>query len=155
MGFYYAAEKKKFEALWKKLYIQYTALGMSESAIQAMHDYDWEVFKQERVYRFHTQEMPDEYIGSEETNSTLLKKYPQLSVDFSTWWNDPCDWVEDIDNSFLAEKLKKLSRSDLELLSKYVVVGYSQTELAQQYGISQKNIRKKLQRIIKILRQGV
>lgn len=48
MGFNYAAEKKKFETLWARLRREYRAAGMSDAAIQKMHDFDWEVFKQER-----------------------------------------------------------------------------------------------------------
>ena len=47
MGFNYAAEKKKFETLWARLRREYRAAGMSDTAIQKMHDFDWEVFKQE------------------------------------------------------------------------------------------------------------
>ena len=56
MGFNYAAEKKKFETLWARLRREYRAAGMSDTAIQKMHDFDWEVFKQERIYRLHTQD---------------------------------------------------------------------------------------------------
>ena len=57
MGFNYAAEKKKFETLWARLRCEYRAAGMSDTAIQKMHDFDWEVFKQERIYRLHTQDL--------------------------------------------------------------------------------------------------
>mgnify|MGYP007016902505 FL=1 len=53
MGFNYAAEKKKFETLWARLRREYRAAGMPDAAIQKMHDFDWEVFKQERIYRLH------------------------------------------------------------------------------------------------------
>lgn len=48
MGFIYAAEKKKFETLRARLRREYRAAGMSDAAIRKMHDFDWEVFKQER-----------------------------------------------------------------------------------------------------------
>ena len=48
MGFNYAAEKKKFETLWARLRREYRAAGMPDAAIRKMHDFDWEVFKQER-----------------------------------------------------------------------------------------------------------
>ena len=57
MGFNCAAEKKKFETLWARLRREYRAAGMSDAAIQKMHDFDWEVFKQERIYRLHTQDL--------------------------------------------------------------------------------------------------
>ena len=48
MGFNDAAEKKKFETLRARLRREYRAAGMSDAAIRKMHDFDWEVFKQER-----------------------------------------------------------------------------------------------------------
>lgn len=48
MGFNYAAEKKKFETLRARLRREYREAGMSDAAIRKMHDFDWEVFKQER-----------------------------------------------------------------------------------------------------------
>ena len=78
MGFNYAAEKKKFETLWARLRREYRAAGMSDAAIQKMHDFDWEVFKQERIYRLHTQDLGigifDEPSAEQEDKSALMKK---------------------------------------------------------------------------------
>mgnify|MGYP001528749135 FL=1 len=79
MGFNYAAEKKKFETLWARLRREYRAAGMSDTAIQKMHDFDWEVFKQERIYRLHTQDLGigifDEPSAKQEDKSALMKKF--------------------------------------------------------------------------------
>ena len=81
MGFNYAAEKKKFETLWARLRREYRAAGMSDAAIQKMHDFDWEVFKQERIYRLHTQDLGigifDEPSAEQEVFSirSLLQKH--------------------------------------------------------------------------------
>ena len=79
MGFNYAAEKKKFETLWARLRREYRAAGMSDTAIQKMHDFDWEVFKQERIYRLHTQDLGigifDEHSAEQEDKSALMKKF--------------------------------------------------------------------------------
>ena len=78
MGFNYAAEKKKFETLWARLRREYRAAGMPDAAIQKMHDFDWEVFKQERIYRLHTQDLGigifDEPSAEQEDKSALMKK---------------------------------------------------------------------------------
>ena len=77
MGFNYAAEKKKFETLWARLRREYREAGMSDAAIQKMHDFDWEVFKQERIYRLHTQDLGigifDEPSAEREDKSALMK----------------------------------------------------------------------------------
>mgnify|MGYP000784654538 FL=1 len=79
MGFNYAAEKKKFETLWARLRREYRATGMSDAAIQKMHDFDWEVFKQERIYSLHTQDLGigifDEPSAEQEDKSALMKKF--------------------------------------------------------------------------------
>ena len=79
MGFNYAAEKKKVETLWARLRREYRAAGMSDAAIQKMHDFDWEVFKQERIYRLHTQDVGigifDEPSAEQEDKSALMKKF--------------------------------------------------------------------------------
>lgn len=55
----------------------------------------------------------------------------------------------------MSARLRSLSLEDLKLLTRYVFDGYTQTELAHQYGVSQKNIHKKWQRIKNYLRRGV
>ena len=86
MGFNYAAEKKKFETLWARLRREYRAAGMSDSAIQKMHDFDWEVFKQERIYRLHTQDLGigifDEPSAEQENKSALMKKFLYQKKDY-------------------------------------------------------------------------
>ena len=64
-------------------------------------------------------------------------------------------WIEEINDSRISARLKELPPKDLDLLTRYAIGGYSQAELARQYGISQKNIHKKLQRIKKYLQKGV
>ena len=84
MGFNYAAGKKKFETLWVRLRREYRAAGMSDAAIQRMHDFDWEVFKQERIYRLHTQDLGigifDEPSAEQEDKSALMRKFLNRSA---------------------------------------------------------------------------
>ena len=63
-------------------------------------------------------------------------------------------WVEEIEDPQMSARLRSLSPEDLELLTRYVFDGYTQTELAHQYGISQKNIHKKWQRIKNFCLEG-
>lgn len=160
MGFNYASEKRKFEKKWAKLWQEYKAAGMSDAEIQEMHDFDWNVFKQERIYQLHTQELGvgvfDEPTTDQEDKSALMKKF----LEAVSCWDDYAGssrygWVEEIEDSQMSARLKSLSLEDLELLTRYVFDGFTQTELARQYGISQKNIHKKWQRIKKHLLGGV
>lgn len=160
MGFNYASEKRKFEKRWATLRQEYKAAGMPDAAIQEMHDFDWNVFKQERIYQLHTQEMSvgafDEPYTDQEDKSALMKKFLEA---VSCWDNyaesSRYGWVEEIEGPQMSARLKSLSPEDLELLTRYVFDGFTQTELARQYGISQKNIHKKWQRIKNYLLGGV
>ena len=124
MGFNYAAEKKKFETLWARLRREYRAAGMSDAAIQKMHDFDWEVFKQERISRW------DDY--------TTASRY---------------SWIEEVDDPSIYKQLQALRKADLELLTLIVVDGLSQTEIAAVLGCSPQNIFGRLKKIRKIFQK--
>ena len=49
MKFNYGQEKKRFDKNWEALRKEYREAGMAEESIQAMHDFDWEDFKRERL----------------------------------------------------------------------------------------------------------
>ena len=126
MGFNYAAEKKKFETLWARLRREYRAAGMPDAAIQKMHDFDWEVFKQERIYRLHTQDLGigifDEPSAEQEDKSALMKKF----LESVSRWDDYTTasrygWIVGIGDQRLVRVLKRLSISEKELLTKYCI----------------------------------
>ncbi|MGM9601630.1 MAG: sigma factor-like helix-turn-helix DNA-binding protein [Faecousia sp.] len=154
MGFNYASEKRKFEKEWAKLRQEYKAAGMSDAAIQEMHDFDWNVFKQERNHQLHTQEMSvgtfDEPSTDQEDKSALMKKFLEA---VSCWDNytgsSRYGWVEEIEDPILYKKVRLLSPDELELLTLVVVDDFSQSEVAAIYGCTQQNIAKKLRRIKK------
>lgn len=158
MGFNYAAEKKKFETLWARLRREYRAAGMSDAAIQKMHDFDWEVFKQERIYRLHTQDLGigifDEPSAEQEDKSALMKKFLK-SV---SRWDDYTTasrygWIEEVDDPSIYKQLQALRKADLELLTLIVVDGLSQTEIAAVLGCSPQNIFGRLKKIRKIFQK--
>lgn len=55
MKFNYQTEKRKFESRWQSLRDEYRRAGMSDEAINAMYNYDWDMFKKERVFCRHNQ----------------------------------------------------------------------------------------------------
>ena len=92
----------------------------------------------------------------QEDKSAPMKKF----LDAVSCWDNYAGssrygWVEEIEDPQMSARLRSLSPEDLELLTRYVFDGYTQTELAHQYGISQKNIHKKWQRIKNYLLGGV
>ena len=152
MGFNYAAEKKKFETLWARLRREYRAAGMSDAAIRKMHDFDWEVFKQERIYRLHTQDLGigifDEPSAEQEDKSALMKKF----LESVSRWDDYTTasrygWIEGIGDQRLVRVLKRLSISEKELLTKYCIEDKTQQEIASEMGLSQRAVGKQLQQL--------
>lgn len=158
MGFNYAAEKKKFETLWARLRREYRAAGMSDAAIQKMHDFDWEVFKQERIYRLHTQDLGigifDEHSAEQEDKSALMKKF----LESVSRWDDYTTasrygWIEEVDDPSIYKQLQALRKADLELLTLIVVDGFSQTEIAAVLECSPQNIFGRLKKIRNIFQK--
>ncbi len=152
-------EKKKFEEEQKKLAEQYRKAGMSEEVIRQMYIYDLERFNNQRVYYERNQQLPTNFFDDDDTDaySPLNGRFlDELSVSIedsekkSRYW-----WIEELSNPVLVEKIYQLSEDDKELLTLYVMDGFSQSDLSAVYGISQKNICKKLQRIKKFLKTGV
>lgn len=158
MGFNYAAEKKKFETLWARLRREYKATGMSDAAIQKMHDFDWEVFKQERIYRLHTQDLGigifDEPSAEQADKSALMKKF----LESVSRWDDYTTasrygWIEGVGDQRLVRVLKRLSISEKELLTKYCIEDKTQQEIAAEMGISQRAVGKQLQQLKKYFKK--
>lgn len=157
MGFNYAIEKAKFEKEWKRLRTEYEAAGMSDEKISIMHKYDWENFKRERIYSLHTQEFKKaQFDEQSEQNdkSPLLKKF--LSA--ISCWDDysegsPTGWVEDISDERLMSRLKELSPDELELLTKIVILGFTQSDLEKMGCGKQYAISRKISRIKKSLKK--
>ena len=79
MGFNYAHEKARFDWEWSKTQQTYRSAGMNEESIQEMHDFDWSLFKKERIYQLHTQKLEGAAFSSEDSAQTdkspLLKKF--------------------------------------------------------------------------------
>lgn len=155
MGFHYANEKKKFDHEWKRLRKEYADAGMSPSAIEAIHDYDWEAFLSRRTYENHTQPLPDAFLSGEvkEQGSKLFKKYSSLSAAFDEEdFLGRYAWLSSIEDTDLSTKLGKLSVQDLELLTFIILEEHDQRELARIWGCSQSAISQRLKKIKKFLK---
>lgn len=161
MGFNNGLERKRFEAMWKKLRAEYAAAGMDEAAIEEMYQFDLDTFRSDRRYGEHTQAMPsqqfeDDGDPADESNSALLVKFfdsfavmPQDTDDERRY-----SWLDEIEAEALSARLQKLSFEDIELLTLYIFDGYSTTEIAALQGIAHQNVSKKIRRIKKILKNS-
>lgn len=153
MAFIYYEEKRKFDEQWKETAQMYAAAGMSQTAIDQMHEFDWEQFKAERIWSNRIQEI-DPIADEEESpcgaESPLLKKFfDRLATQYdscgthSRFW-----WIEEISSPLLLRGIRKLSTEEKELLTLYFVDGYTQSECAEILHISQCMINKRLSHIL-------
>lgn len=152
MGFNYASERKKFEQEWAKFRKEYEAAGMPSESIQLLYEFDLRVFRSQRTYEKHTQEMPSEYIEDDKTGrSRLLCKFKQTSVTFDeSDFRGRYAWIDGIENQQLVRVLRQLTDMDLELLTFLVLEEHTQCELAQKWGCSQKAVSRRFLKIKKL-----
>ncbi len=155
MGFNYGLEKKNFDSQWAVTRKQYEDAGMSSEAIQAMYDYDWSVFNATRAYQNHTQEIAaPSFEQSEESYSPLMNKY-QEAVSVTDTYHETKSrfaWIGKIEDEQLLSALESLSELDLKILTLYVYVGYTESEIAGELGGSKIAIHKRIEKITKLLK---
>lgn len=159
MGFNYGLAKKKFDKEWEKLRKEYRAAGMDEAAIEAMHEFDWDAFKSERIYCIHTQRMPSQNFDDDgdaagEDNSALLHRFFDSFAVMPKEVDDSRrdSWVDEIESEWLSLAIQQLSADDVELLTLNVFDGYGVAEIAAMKGIAHQNVSKKIRRIKKFLK---
>lgn len=158
MEYNVAKERIKFFAEQDRLAKEYRKAGMTEEQIKVMFDYDYEVFKKERVFREHNnfidlEAFEDEYVS--EDKASVMDSFPdRFSTDFTylkPW--ERYEWVERIENPDLYGSLKELPESDLELITLYAIEGYLMKEIAEILGITRQAVGKRIQKLKKIIKK--
>ncbi len=134
MAYNYAREKRKFDAEWKRKALWYRKEGMSEEDIEAMYRFDLAQFNRDRAYESRRRPL-----------ETACGSYTS-SPDF-------LDWVDQVENPSLSRKLKNLPVKDKELLTLYIMQGFSQTDIAHMRGVGQPVISRQLERIFSYLKE--
>ncbi len=134
MAYNYAREKRKFDAEWKRKALWYRKEGMSEESIAGMYCFDLAQFNRDRAYE--------------------SRRRPLETACGSCYVQEPIErysWIDDISEPRLVERLRKLSESDIELLTLLIYDGLSQTEAADILGRKQYDISRQFARILKSL----
>ena len=134
MAYNYAREKRKFDAEWKRKALWYRKEGMSEEDIEAMHCFDLAQFNRDRAYE--------------------SRRRPLETACGSCYVQEPIErynWIDEVSDQQLAERLRKLSKSDIELLTLLIYDGLSQTEAADILDRKQYDISRQFARILKSL----
>ena len=153
MGFNYAKEEQAFLEKWRKLSADYIVAGMTVEDTWEMYNFDRELFCKERTYIRHNQEFPAETISEESFESSLVNRYTGLTVQFDeSEFSGRFAWIEAVDDSVLAGKLKALSAPDLDLLTLIAIEGYSQADVARKMDCARNTVSKKIARIKRFLK---
>ena len=137
MAYNYAREKRKFDAEWKRKALWYRKEGMSEENIEAMHSFDLAQFNRDRAYESRRRPL-----------ETACGSYYVQAPEADTW---RYRWIDEVSDQQLAERLRTLSKSDIELLTLLIYDGLSQTEAADILGRKQYDISRQFARILKSL----
>ena len=154
MSFTHGNERRKLNAKWEQLRVQYREAGMSEEAIQAMYEFDLGVLNSERAYDANTVAVCDGEDDVDTRKAADLKQYEAAITVTDTYHETKScfGWIGEIENERLLSALEKLSEDDLKLLTLYVYEGYSTVELSKVYGIAHQNISKRIIRITNFLK---
>ena len=147
MGFNYAKEKAEFERQWAETCKQYEELGMSQDAIEELHDFDWDWFKSRRRYITHLADLPAE--ATVETIQQVSTGTAPGDIPVALGLG-PHQWLDELEDENLLRKLTLLSKDDIVLLTHLAFEEYTQSEIAQQKAQNQKSISRQLQQIRKI-----
>ena len=155
MTFNYAVEKRKFEKVWEKLANSYAEAGMEPEAIKAMYEFDWEIFKGERIEALHTQEFAIPESSDEEMDdceSPLYDKFlEQLSSEYDTYGSHSRYWwLEELTTPCLTIGVPALTLEDKELLTLYIVDRLTIREIARYLNLQKSTISEKLQRVFSL-----
>ena len=154
MSFNNGNERRKLNAKWEQLRVQYREAGMSEEAIQAMYEFDLDVLNSERAYDANTVAVCDGEDDVDARKAANLKQYEAAITVTDTYHETKSrfGWIGEIEDERLLSALENLSDSDLELITLYAYEGYDTVEISKAYGIAHQNISKRIIKITNFLK---
>ena len=136
MSFNNGNERRKLNAKWEQLRVQYREAGMSEGAIQAMYEFDLSVLNSERAYAANTVAVCDGVDDVDARKAADFKQYEAAITVTDTYHETKSrfGWIGEIENERLLSALEKLSEDDLKLLTLCTYEGYTVTEISKVLG---------------------
>ena len=155
MSFNNGNERRKLNAKWEQLRVQYREAGMSEEAIQEMYEFDLGVLNSERAYDANTVAVCDGEDDVDARKASDLKQYETAITVTDTYRETKSrfGWIGEIENERLLAGLENLSEDDLKLLTLYVYEGYTESEISKAFSISQPAIHKRIEKITIFLKK--
>ena len=142
-------ERAKFKEEQVKLREKYHVAGMTEEQIQSLYEYDYGIYKKNRIEAIHTQRIDFEVAEMEdkELENPLYKKFmDKLSVEMNYSTASRYAWIKEIGDERVAMKLKKLSEDYLEILTEPIVDRLTQSEIAKKRKVGKSAISNKISR---------
>ena len=155
MSFNNGNERRKLNAKWEQLRVQYREAEMSEEAIQAMYEFDLGVLNSERAYDANTVAVCDGEDDVDARKASDLKQYEAAITVTDTYRETKSRfaWIGEIENERLLAALENLSEDDLKLLTLYVYEGYTESKISKVFSISQPAIHKRIEKITIFLKK--
>lgn len=149
MSFNNGNERRKLNAKWEQLRVQYREAGMSEDAIQAMYEFDLGVLNSERAYDANTVAVCDGEDDVDARKAADLKQYEAAITVTDTYRETKSrfTWIGEIEDERLLSALENLSEDDLKLLTLYAYEGYNESEISKVFNVSQPAIHKRIMKI--------
>ena len=154
MSFNNGNERRKLNAKWEQLRVQYREAGMSKEAIQAMYEFDLGVLNSERAYDANTVAVCDGEDDVDARKAADLKQYEAAITVTDTYRETKScfTWIGEIENERLLAALENLSELDLKILTLYVYAGYTESEIAMTLESKRITIHKRIERITMFLK---
>ena len=155
MSFNNGNERRKLNAEWKHLRVQYREAGMSEDAIQTMYEFNLSVLNSERAYAANTVAVCDSYNDVDTRKAADLKQFEAAITVTDTYYETKSrfTWIGEIENEQLLSALENLSEDDLKLLTLYGYEDYTESEISKVFNISQPAIHKRIEKIAIFLKK--
>ena len=154
MSFNNGNERRKLNANWEHLRVQYREAGMSEDAIQAMYEFDLGVLNSERAYITNTMTVSGAADDCAAKETSDFKQYEKAITVTDTYHETKSlfTWIGEIEDERLLSALENLSDADLELITLYAYEEYDTVEISKVFGTTKQNISKKIRRITNFIK---
>ena len=154
MSFNNGNERRKLNAKWEQLRVQYREAGMSEEAIQAMYEFDLGVLNSERAYDANTVAVCAGEDDVDARKAADIKQYEAAITVTDTYHETKSRfaWIGEIENERLLAALESLSELDLKILTLYVYAGYTESEIASALESKRITIHKRIEQMTMFLK---
>ena len=131
MSFNNGNERRKLNAKWEHLRVQYREAGMSEDAIQAMYEFDLGVLNSERAYITNTMTVSGAADDCAAKETSDFKQYEKAVTVTDTYHETKSrfTWIGEIEDERLLSALENLSDADLELITLYAYEEHDTVEI--------------------------